>query len=311
MPPTKFQTARVVLQMRSPLRRRLGRLPVRRRVQGVTMTLPYSHLLPTYARVIPGYGQNLVALAAGLAAEQRAPLRMLDVGANIGDSTLQVLRTVPTALALCVEGDPYWAGYLRRNVAGDPRVEVEEALLTAGRGSWDSSTPVRTNGTTRFVQTEEGRGSRPPLPVAELRARHPEFAELRLVKSDTDGFDPVLVPAVAEAWRGSRPVLFFEFDPALARAADPGDPSQVWARLLSLGYTRLAVWDNLGGALGQVDTVAARAAAAVLEPPLPGELGYLYWDVAACHQDDSSGRAVLDRLCPGELEPSRGSAAAR
>jgi FkbM family methyltransferase len=277
----------------------MGRRTVRRRVQGVDLYLPWSHLLPDYARSKPSYGQNLVELAAGLAArasEPQSPLRILDIGANIGDSTLQLIARTD-ARVLCVEGDPYWAGYLRMNVGGNPRVTVEEVLLTASDGDWSASAPVREHGTTRFVQDTVRLGALPAVSARELRARNPEFERIRLIKSDTDGFDPVLVPAAATAWRDAGPVLFFEFDPILARAADGRDPNQVWTALADLGYSRLAIWDNGGDRLGQLDIADAAEQARTLEPR-PVEYGYYFWDVAACRADDESAIAVFDELVP-------------
>src|SRR4051794_4587238 len=91
-----------------------------RDVQGVRMTLPWSHRLPDYARVMPAYGQNLVRLAELLGAGE-APLTVLDVGANVGDSTLQILSATE-ATVLCVEADGYFLDYLHRNVDSDSRV---------------------------------------------------------------------------------------------------------------------------------------------------------------------------------------------
>ena len=81
-------------------------LPVTRTVQGVTLRLPWSHRLPEYTRNFPTYGQNLVAVAAALATERVPPLRVLDVGANVGDSALQILQATDCRI-LCVEGDEH------------------------------------------------------------------------------------------------------------------------------------------------------------------------------------------------------------
>ncbi|MBN9619231.1 MAG: hypothetical protein J0H43_05810, partial [Actinobacteria bacterium] len=88
MPYTKAQVRRLMVQMYLPWRRWFGERPVERSVQGVRLTLPWSHMLPDYARVSPQYGQNLVELAAGLGAALGGPLPVLDIGANIGDSAL-------------------------------------------------------------------------------------------------------------------------------------------------------------------------------------------------------------------------------
>jgi FkbM family methyltransferase len=301
MPSTRQEHVRTYLRTVAPWRRLMPNRSVRRHVQGVDLYLPWSHPLPDFARSCPTYGQNLVRLAVALharAVPASGPLRMLDVGANIGDSAAQIIANTD-AEVLCVEGDPYWVNYLRKNVGDNPRATIEEALLTGVDGAWDAASPVRQHGTTRFVQSGE-HPSMPAISVRDLRAKHPDFDQLRLVKSDTDGFDPVLVPAVAEAWADSGPVLFFEFDPIMARGADAGDPNDVWKKLADLGYTDLAIWDNGGDPLGRLDISDALTQAASLEPR-PVHLGYYFWDVAACRGTDSAAVAAFDELVPEEF----------
>lgn len=280
-----------------PRRRLRADQPVTRTVQGVRLEMPRSHMLPVYARLRPTYGQNLVELAAGLGdAAPDETLTVVDVGANIGDSALQIVART-NARVLCVEGDPYWVRYLQKNVGAEQNVVVAEVLLAPDDADLSEASPVREHGTTRFVSDASGERSQPVVTASALRAAHPEFDRLRLLKCDTDGFDPVLVPAVATAWRDSRPVLFFEFDPVLARVAGNDDPGKLWGDLAALGYDRLAVWDNIGDPLGQLDVGEAAEHARTLEPR-PVDLGYHFWDVAACHQDDKAAREVLDKLVP-------------
>lgn len=299
MPSTRRDHALTLLRTLAPWRKAFPHRTVRRNVQGVELYLPWSHLLPDYARSCPTYGQNLVRLAAELhrlAPEGAGPLRVLDVGANIGDSAAQILASTD-AEVLCVEGDPYWADYLRLNLADNPHATIAQVLLTAERGEWGAASPVRVRGTTHFVQDAAGPEAMPAVSVRELRTQHPDFDRLDLVKSDTDGFDAILVPAIAQTWADSGPVLFFEFDPILTRAADSRDPNEMWTRLADLGYTRLAIWDNGGDPLGQLDIADAAAQATTLEPR-PVHLGYYFWDVAACRADDSAALAVFDELVP-------------
>ncbi|MCW2494345.1 FkbM family methyltransferase [Jatrophihabitans sp.] len=295
MPSTRAERAITLVRANTPpWRRFMPNRTVRKHVQGVDLYLPWSHLLPDYAKSRASYGQNLVELAAGLAKDLDGRLKVLDIGANIGDSALQISKRTG-AEVLCVEGDPYWAEYLHKNVDGNPLVHVAEFLLTPAEGEWDNSSPVRVGGTTKFVQ--DAGGAMPRLSVAKLRELHPEFEQLRLVKSDTDGFDATLVPAVAESWRDAGPVLFFEFDPILTREADKRDPNLMWQRLIDLGYTHLAIWDNGGDPLGQLPIDQAAIQAKTLEPR-PVGLGYYFWDVAACRADDAAARTVFDQLVP-------------
>ena len=89
-----------------------------RDVQGVRMVLPWSHRLPDYATHNPNYGQNLVEVAR-LLAETR-PLTVMDIGANVGDSALQILHAADGKV-LCVEGDTAYLEFLHLNVDNDER----------------------------------------------------------------------------------------------------------------------------------------------------------------------------------------------
>jgi FkbM family methyltransferase len=262
------------------------------------MVLPWSHRLPDYAAANPVYGQNLVDLARRLATSG-TPLTVMDIGANVGDSALQILNATD-AKVMCVEGDREYLEYLRVNVGDDPRVTVVEALLAVDDGA--AGTAVRSGGTTRFVHGEGGGDSMPSITTTALLEAHPEFKDLRLVKSDTDGYDVSLVPAVAAAWAASRPVLFFEYDPELTRIAGD-DPAQVWTDLAALGYRDVAVWDNGGAPVGRSTTTEIQAKTGSLddEHGPAWSNARTYWDVAVVHADDEAARAALDTLVPSSL----------
>lgn len=260
---------------------------VERDVHGVRMAMPWSHRLPDYAAHDAAYGANLVDLAALLAAD--GPVHVLDVGANIGDSTLLILDRVD-ARVLAVEADDVFLPFLRHNVDGDARVVVEPSLLLAAPES-GAVRSVRVGGTATFVRDDSAGAEVPALTVDDLHARHPEFEGLRLVKSDTDGYDVSLVPAIARAWSDSRPVLFFEYDERLTRRAAI-EPRAVWDELAALGYEDCVVWDN-GGHLLRSTTVAD--VRALLDTDYPRDRRQ-FWDVAVAHREDEAGRRALDVL---------------
>ena len=270
----------------------LGSRTVMRDVQGVRLAMPWSHRLPDNARRYPTYGQNLVDLAVGLG-EADKPLGVVDVGANIGDSAVQILAKVD-ARVLCVEADPEYLPYLERNVGSDNRCVIEFGLLVTDIAEATSLGAVRKGGTTHFAPHGAG-GAAAALTVAELSARHPQLPPIRLVKSDTDGYDTTLIPPLARAYAKSRPVLFFEYDHDLTRKAGKPDPVAVWGELQIAGYSHVGIWDNFGNPirLQPIDEVPAMTA--VLDKPVT-DRGYHYWDVAVVHADDHAGKAALDRL---------------
>jgi FkbM family methyltransferase len=291
-------TSRLVLRGRAALRERIrtrfGSRVVVREVSGARLAMPWSHRLPDYVRAFPTYGRNLVDLAAAIATDE--PLLMLDLGANIGDSALQVLARVD-ARVLCIDGDPHWLPFLQRNTAHDSRITVEAALIVPDSSIGPVAAVRDGAGTTRFA-AGEGEAVTLQLTADELRARHPDFARLRLIKSDTDGYDTRLVPLLARAWADAAPVLFFEFDPGLAAQAGDTHAQRVWDELAALGYTHGAAWANTGTPLGHGSLDDLRAAAAVLTT---GSGEHPYWDVALATASDAAGQAALAALAPATL----------
>ena len=268
---------------------------VRREVQGVQIVLPWAHRLPDYAESSPEYGQNLPRLAAALAAADGRPVNVVDVGANIGDSALQILAATDGRV-LCVEGDRFYLDFLHLNVDKDSRISVEESLLQNDTdGLSVSMAPVRVGGTTRFEPGESSLTA-PAVSMTELRRRHPDFDELRLIKSDTDGYDVELIPGLARTWADSTPVLFFEYDHVLSRLSG-NDPLLVWKELSTLGYRHVGVWDNGGVPLGCFPIDEVPALAAVLDEPA-GRRAHVYWDVAVIHKGDENGLAALNAVLP-------------
>lgn len=277
-------------------RRRFPDRRVRRRVQGVTLTLPWSHRLPDYAVQFPLYGQNLVAVARAVEDAAGPRFTMVDVGANVGDSALQVLNVVD-AEVVCVEGDPYWLTYLASNTAGEPRVHIKAAVLLPD-GVHMKLAPVRQSGTTRLVpDAGEHDGLAPGVTVAGLRDFTRALPPVRLVKVDTDGYDARLVPGLARVFSDTFPVVFFEFDPVLAAETGDGDPDAVWAALDKSGYGRALVWDNFGNHLGAFGIRELEDAARILASPVEAR-GYHYWDVAVIHREDPHNSQIESALCP-------------
>ena len=310
MPATRLQRARVGVRALLPWRLLFRNRTVRRKVHGVDLYMPWSHVLPDYARGKSLYGRNLIELAEAIHRGPSEEFRIVDIGANIGDTALLVLNHVD-GKALCIEGDEYWARYLHMNVGEDPRVTIEEVMLAPSEMDSTGLSVVRhESGSSVFVKDGEKGETTTWVSADDLRERNPDFADVRLIKSDIDGYDPILVPEVARAWSDSRPVLFFEYCPEATHEVAGYDPKLLWDDLAELGYSRLAIWDNTGDPLGQLDVTEASAASDDVDPPR-SELGYSFWDVAACREDDAEALAAFDQLVGSGFDRHGLSARAR
>lgn len=287
---------RLAYEVSFQVRSRMGsNEPVLRDVQGVDLWLPRAHRLPDYAALYPSYGQNLIQVARALLQKGRE-LQVIDVGANVGDSAAQILHQMPCRI-LCVEGDPFWMTFLEKNTSASGLVELEHALVTTRDHAYEV-VPIRHAGTTKFVPDQTATAICESLTPRAILDRHPSFNDVRLIKSDTDGYDPQLIPELAESCSQTCPALFFEYDPTLALDVGDAQPERVWDRLLDLGYARVFVWDNFGAQLGWVEIADCCTRSNETLGLTRKHRTYDYWDVAVIHSTDESAMNQLMRLMP-------------
>lgn len=272
---------------------RAGEVAIEYNLDGHSLLIPADHDLPRFRRYSPSYGANL-GRVAGIVHGKYAEMSAVDVGANVGDSALQLRRGAPVPV-LCVEGDPRFAALLRLNLADEPEVEVAEAFVGPVEG--EQILEARSEGgTTRLEPGARGR----PVPLvrlASLLAERPRFARPRLVKLDTDGFDCPIIEGESELLADLRPVVFFEYAPDLY--ADPRDALRVFDALAAAGYRCAVCYLNHGEYL---------AAPTLEEPQLLEDLHHhvtghstpkarnpRYLDIAAFHADDEDLWAATRR----------------
>ena len=272
--------------------------PVRRTIRGIPMHLPRHHGLHYFVRSNPRYADNLIELAKSVARHGDGTISLLDVGANVGDSTMFVLDQVP-GTAVCLEANPRWQPYLERNLGHRSDVIVVPAVLVAS----DADTSVlsmRSADIGTSIVVREDDPSEPALPAMttdELLSLVPHLDRVRLIKSDTDGYDIMLMHAYLKSFQTSKPVLFFEYDPRPTRLTTPEyEPRELWPELHDNGYERAVVWDNMGRILHRASTRELAELSAVLDETTLKERGYGFWDVAVVHCDDAAGLAVLDEV---------------
>ena len=283
--------------LRRPQRYRIGRYDV---------TLPPAHRLPWFQALFPRYDRYAAALLQELLAGARTPL-LIDVGANVGDTTLLALDAVPHLEVVAVEGDPEFLGYLRANTREvAAQVTVVDRFLPVR-----DHRPLRYRGnssTGGFVPaTDAGTATAGPPSGEELTVddllRRAEDHDLVVWKSDTDGLDLTLLDQDWDLIVSSCDVVWFEWDPFL----DLGGPDLLQRTVDAIAATDrvVLVHDNLGRRLLTTPAASARDALLGLtawlhEPSVPGETSYLdLWLVAPRLARRSAGASSGWELGPG------------
>lgn len=253
--------------------------PQRYRIGRYVVSLPPAHRLPWFQDLFPRYDRYAAPLLQQLLAGSEAPL-LVDIGANVGDTTLLALDAVPELHVVAVEGDAEFLSYLRENTRQvASRVTVVDRFLPVR-----DHRPLQYRGNSSTGGFVSAAGAAPPPPppgpdltVAELLAdadRH----DVVVWKSDTDGLDLTLLEQDWDTVLSACDVVWFEWDPFL----DLGGPELLRRTADAIASTDrvVMVHDNLGRRLVTTPATGARDVLLGLtswleEPSVPGETAYL------------------------------------
>lgn len=109
---------------------------------------------------------------------------IVDLGANVGLTTLYLASKAPEARFICVEPDPSNAELLRRNVSALPEVVIVEAAVakTSGTVAFDDMRPSWGGGIVR-----DGRLRVEAISIDDLIIRYAPEGMIDLVKMDIEG----------------------------------------------------------------------------------------------------------------------------
>ena len=229
---------------------------VRMRVGKHGLDMPLSHQLPLYLHESESYDRVLPRVAKALRAT--GSVRIIDVGANVGDTAALVADAVADAELLCIEGSARYFPLLEANVQRRAiRAICERSYCGEGDGGIVLSAEEQ-DGNGRLYTP---RSFRPGKGVARearilsldtLLLGYPRFRDAELLKTDTEGFDLQVLRGARELLVRTRPVLFVEYHPQLLREAHD-DPRGLAPLLTAAGYRHAVAFTNLGRMHSRID----------------------------------------------------------
>jgi FkbM family methyltransferase len=158
--------------------------------------------------VFRNLARSLPRLAEGL---------VVDVGANLGTTSLQLLAGNPALQLLAVEPSQRYRTLLRRNCAASEsgRVEVADTLLGSERRTawlYNNSSSASLSEHRYHGHTPLGREKVSMSTLDDLlKGRGP----ISMIKTDCDGYDMQVLRGGTETLKSWRPLLYMEFAPGL------------------------------------------------------------------------------------------------
>ncbi len=243
---------------------------------GQIIDMNLSHDLPFNLKQFPSYSQNLGQVAS-IIAQKYPHFSVIDVGANVGDSAAIVQHRIQAPI-LCIEGNPKFLPLLDKNSKNLHDITIEASFVGE---TVTKVKPVNQLGTAYLEEDVTG------LAIATISSvieKHPAFANAKLLKIDTDGFDNKIIRGAATFLRQSKASIFFEYDPFYLAKQNENGPA-IFDFLVDLGYDKWVIFDNHGRYLLTLTKHDKHLFESLHQ--YYNQQGNVYMDIWAIHESDS------------------------
>jgi len=213
----------------------LFRFPLKYKINGVELWLPPEHLLPLYQAKFPLYDRFLPFLAFSLPTKSI----VIDVGANVGDTSVPLFDANPSLRFLCIEPDDYYFKFLSKNTANKGGSFVLRKSLISTKSE-------------TFTLKGEG-GTKTAKTNMEGSMRHESLDSLvnvsisdqiSLIKTDTDGWDYDVILSGLNTIKSFKPLIFSEFQ--LINLSSINSYIEAIEMLREAGYEQAFIFKNVG-----------------------------------------------------------------
>jgi FkbM family methyltransferase len=204
-------------------------------------------------------------------------LKVIDVGANIGDSAV-LIKDIADVPILCIEGNPKFLDLLKLNTKSLNQVAIADCFVGEEMSKVEAISGL---GSAHLKESNEG-----GIEVKTMQrviAENDTFRHAKLLKIDTDGFDNKIIRGAKTYLIESKAAVFFEYDPYfLSKQGEQG--VDIFDFFVDLGYKKFLIFDNIGDFL---ITLGSQNKKQFIElHAYFNKDGKQYMDILALHEED-------------------------
>lgn len=248
--------------------------PVISRINKQFFLCPINHQLKFHQRNYPLYDRQLYKLCLFLQ-KKGNNLSIIDVGANIGDTVLNIGNK--KAYYLCIEGNPNFAQYIKYNLR-HYNYSLECVYLSDSEDDIPFGIEM-SNGTSHLVKAPESKKNTPLITLDRLLELKYSEQKFDLIKIDTDGFDFKIIRGSIGYIKKWHPLLYFEWDKKYCLEQNE-NPVSIFSVLDKLTYSNCILFNNFGNPLTIIKTNDTQTLYTYINNTLGDNLPY-YYDVLA------------------------------
>jgi FkbM family methyltransferase len=226
------------------------------RLNNKYLLMNLSHQLPIYLVQHKLYDTAIPRIINIIKSNEK--LFIVDVGANIGDTSALIINANPNVSILCVEGNPLFLNLLKLNYKDDNRVTVEESFCSDILE--DNKISLETKrGTATINSDTKNTTNFSFLTLDDIIQKHIEFSKIDFIKIDTDGFDYKVLRGSNSTIAQNKPLIFFELDKSFL-IKNNEEIMSIFNYFEHHEYQAFLVYDNYGFLIGlftfeQIDLV--------------------------------------------------------
>lgn len=217
-------------------------IPIEYQYKKFSILLPADHKLPLYQRDNVKYDRFLPHLAKYVGNHET----IIDVGANCGDTLAGMVEANEKAAYICIEPDDTFFDYLESNIKRIkehiPDVSIQAVKSLVGK-SVSNVSLEGVGGTKHAVFGHNHEGSHTARTLDDI-SREFSFPNIKLLKTDVDGFDYDVIDSATNLLSDQQPIIFFECQTD-TEYQKTGYENTI-KKLKSIGYADWVLFDNFG-----------------------------------------------------------------
>lgn len=253
-----------------------GNETVSYKINGQPCDMPFSFSGVYFSEKNADYDRQLGRICDYVKKQLGRPINIIDVGANIGDTVLNIGDKENKYLL--VEGEESYNMYIQKNLAGYDYI-LEQVFCAESDDDGNNKSVVKDHGTAMIVDDENGTDLK--VKTMDTIVDDCNFSP-DVFKIDTDGFDFKVMRGAGRMMNNTKPVIFFEW--TLEELLEVGeDPAGIFPYLNEHGYEDLIIFDNYGTLMCKASSSNQELLANLIDYTRTNNIHY--YDVCAVHKD--------------------------
>jgi len=254
---------------------------IRFNLEGVKISLPFRHDLPTVRKHYPLYDSSIGRIPKYLT-KKYSDFQAIDIGANVGDTAI-IIKSQLDIPILCIEADDLYFKLLKENTKDLKYLTYEQCFV--GESGSNNFQFVSYKGSARLTEVKTKNEQIQFKSLNQIVDKHSQFNNVKFLKIDTDGFDCKIIRSNINYLKIIKPVIFFEYDPYFLNLLGD-DGLSVFRSLKEIGYEKLIIYDNTGDFLVSLN-INNDISLKELNLYYTGRQSEMYMDICVFHKDDN------------------------